>query len=68
MAKKPKRKERDGPTQSQRFIEAARKSGADESGKEFERAIKSIIPARLSSGARTTKDAARRKKADSDDD
>jgi hypothetical protein len=32
------------PGQGERFIEAARKSGADESGKSFERAFKKIVP------------------------
>lgn len=31
-------------SQKERFIEAAREAGVDESGKEFERAIKKIIP------------------------
>jgi hypothetical protein len=32
--------------QSERFKEAAEKSGADKSGREFERAVKKIIPPR----------------------
>jgi len=31
------------PGQGQRFIEAARKSGADESGKKFEKAFNKIV-------------------------
>jgi ABC-type dipeptide/oligopeptide/nickel transport system permease component len=31
-------------TQSERFIETARALGVDESGKEFERALRRIIP------------------------
>jgi hypothetical protein len=30
--------------QSARFIEAAKKTGADESGKAFEKALKKIVP------------------------
>jgi hypothetical protein len=30
--------------QSARFIEAAKKTGADESGKKFEKAFKKIVP------------------------
>ena len=33
-------------SQSERFIETARMLGVDESGKEFDRALKKIIPAR----------------------
>ena len=33
-------------TQSERFIEAARNVGVDESGAEFERALSKIIPAK----------------------
>jgi hypothetical protein len=36
----------DAKTQSERFIETARLIGVDETGKEFERAIKKIVPAR----------------------
>jgi hypothetical protein len=38
----PKRKRKDD--QSARFIEAPKKTGADESGKSFERAFKKIVP------------------------
>jgi hypothetical protein len=53
MAKKPKAggakvqiKKTKAPekTQAERFIEAARSIGVDESGTEFERAIKTLIP------------------------
>lgn len=42
----PKKKEpsKDEKPQSQRFIDAARESGADESGDEFERAFKKVVP------------------------
>lgn len=33
-------------TQSERFIEAARAVGVDESGEEFERAVKRLVPER----------------------
>ncbi len=39
----PKSKQ-DDPAQSKRFIETARKIGADETGAEFERAFKKIVP------------------------
>lgn len=44
---KPKRKspKSTDKTQSERFIETARKIAADESGKEFERVFKKIISA-----------------------
>ena len=47
---KPK-PEPDDKEQSKRFIEKARELGADESGEEFERALKKIVPpkARLAS-------------------
>lgn len=31
-------------SQSERFIEKAKELGADESGKEFERALKKVVP------------------------
>ena len=34
-------------TQRERFIEAARDVGVDETGKEFEKALERIVPARL---------------------
>jgi hypothetical protein len=46
MAQKQKRKAKNSE-QSQRFKEAARKLGADESGEMFERAFKKIVPEKL---------------------
>jgi hypothetical protein len=47
---KPKRKSRKGTStdkdQSARFIEAARMLGVDETGKEFDAALKKIVPAK----------------------
>ena len=40
VAPKPKKEK----TQKERFIEAARKVGVDETGEEFERAIHRIVP------------------------
>lgn len=34
-------------TQKERFIKAARSIGVDESGKEFDRALKKIVPPRM---------------------
>jgi hypothetical protein len=42
-AKKTKAKAKEKP-QRERFIEAARSIGVDESGKEFEAALKKIVP------------------------
>ena len=42
VAKVPKEK-----SQRERFIEAARDVGLDETGKEFEKALERIVPARL---------------------
>jgi hypothetical protein len=42
---KPKRNRSD-QAQSERFIEAARNAGMDETGETFERAFKKIVPAR----------------------
>jgi hypothetical protein len=39
--------------QSARFIEAAKKTGADESGKPFEKAFKKIVPRRTMGRAKT---------------
>jgi hypothetical protein len=44
--KKAAGKKRLAQTQAERFIEAARSVGVDESGKEFERAIKKIVPSK----------------------
>jgi hypothetical protein len=46
-AAKPKE---DQKAQSERFIEAARAHGVDESGKEFERALRKVVRAKQSSG------------------
>jgi hypothetical protein len=51
MDKKPKArrdlgKDREEKSQAERFIEAARAVGVDESGKEFDRAINRIAPSR----------------------
>jgi hypothetical protein len=43
LATKKKKEPKDERAQSERFIEAARKSGADESGKKFEKALKKIM-------------------------
>jgi hypothetical protein len=40
----PSKAKRTDPGQGERFIEAARKSGADESGKQFEKVFKKIVP------------------------
>jgi hypothetical protein len=51
MPRKPKPPP-DDPEQSKRFIEAARKSGTDESPEEFERVFKTVVgklPARKES-------------------
>lgn len=40
---KPKRKQ-DDKAQSKRFIEKARETEADETGEDFERAFKKIVP------------------------
>ena len=42
-----RKKSADKPAdQSKRFVEAARKSGSDESGNAFERAFEKIVPAK----------------------
>jgi hypothetical protein len=40
-----KKRQESASAQSARFIEAAKKTGADESGKAFERAFKKIVKA-----------------------
>lgn len=40
----------DAKTQSERFIEAARMVGVDESGKEFDRALKRLVQPRRHKG------------------
>jgi len=46
MAVTPKnpKPDRDDPEQSKRFEDAAREMGADESGKKFRRAFKTVVP------------------------
>ena len=39
----PSKSKRTDPGQGERFIEAAKKSGADESGKSFEKAFKKVV-------------------------
>jgi hypothetical protein len=46
-AKKPPKKGE--PSQKERFIEAAKSTGADETGKTFEKAVKKIVPRTRSS-------------------
>jgi hypothetical protein len=55
MGKKPKAgrdlgkdrgKSEEVKTQAERFIEAAREIGVDESGKEFEKALRKIVPSK----------------------
>jgi hypothetical protein len=45
-AARPKEKKTEEKPQRERFIEAAREVGVDESGKEFERALKRLVPPR----------------------
>jgi hypothetical protein len=45
VTRKPKApKTADDPEQSERFIETAKKHGADKSDKEFERLFKRVVP------------------------
>jgi len=59
MAQRPKAKPKlkgqksTDKKQSERFIETARAIGVDETGKEFERALKKIVPAAARSGRRS---------------
>jgi hypothetical protein len=46
MNQNGKTRKQDNPEQSRRFEEKAREIGADESGKSFERAFTTVIPAR----------------------
>ncbi len=39
-----RKRDPDDKMQSARFVETARQLGADESGKEFERALKKVVP------------------------
>ena len=52
---KPKSDGRNGTekSQSERFIEAARAIGVDESGEEFERALKKVAPPKRQSRSHT---------------
>jgi hypothetical protein len=43
VAKQAKKKAKEAP-QKKRFIEAARSIGVDETGKEFERLFKKVVP------------------------
>jgi len=52
--KKRKRKaDSDNPDQSKRFIEGAKALGLDESGKEFERVIGTLLPPKKPSAKKT---------------
>jgi hypothetical protein len=42
MPSKPSKPSRDDPAQSERFIEAAKEAGPDETGEAFERAFKKV--------------------------
>ncbi len=44
----------DEKPQRERFIEAARQAGVDETGEAFERAFKKIVPPKRSGGRRGT--------------
>lgn len=44
MARKPKAVRPGEKTQGERFVEAAREAGVDETGEVFERAFKKIVP------------------------
>lgn len=44
--KTPRKRKPDNPEQFERFVEAARKAGVDESGEAFERAFDRIAPPR----------------------
>ena len=46
MSDKQKHQKQDSPEQSERFVEKAREVEADETGEEFERAIRKVVPAR----------------------
>ncbi|MFN3585633.1 hypothetical protein [Phenylobacterium sp.] len=52
--------------QAQRFEEAAREAGADESGATFERVFKAIVPPKPRPQQATKKVSARRKRGPSD--
>jgi hypothetical protein len=44
VREKPKNRKLEDKKQSARFVEDAKRLGVDESGKEFERAFKKVIP------------------------
>lgn len=48
MGKRPKSRP-DNPAQSQRFIDAAKEAGVDETGDTFDKAFKKIIPEKRAS-------------------
>jgi hypothetical protein len=52
---KEQKQERDNPEQSRRFEEKARELGADESGKRFAKAFKSILPAKKSPAKKSSR-------------
>ena len=43
MTKQPPKPKQDNPAQSQRFIDAAKEAGVDETGEAFDKAFKKII-------------------------
>lgn len=45
--RKPPKPQAASKSQHSRFVEAAREVGADETGKEFERAFRKIVPPKL---------------------
>lgn len=45
--RKPPKPQASSKAQHARFVEAAREAGADETGKEFERAFRKIVPPKL---------------------
>lgn len=51
--KPPAKKARNEKPQRERFIEAARAVGVDETGKEFERALVRIIPPKTAASSRS---------------
>ena len=48
MERKPKSKPKDDPQQSERFLEAAKETGADETEKGAARAFKAVVKPRRS--------------------
>jgi hypothetical protein len=47
--RKPPKPQAASKAQHKRFVEAAREAGADETGAEFERAFRKIVPSKLPS-------------------